>query len=216
MEDTQFNNSQIIIIGAGGLAREIVSWHNTSKKKLASKIIGFLDDDLNALDNFTTDLKILGRVDLDTIKDDQAVLFAISDVETKKELLKKTVDSNVRVAYYIHESCFIGERTNLGIGLVMLPYAIISCDTSIGDLVLINNGSQIGHDVKIGDFTSIMANVDIGGGATIGNNVFIGSNAVILPGVKVPDNTRIGAGSVVLKSIKQSGTYFGNPAKKIF
>ena len=47
-------------------------------------------------------------------------------------------------------------------------------------------------------------------------NVFIGSNAVILPGVKIPDNTIVGAGSVVIRSIKQPGTYFGNPAKKIF
>jgi acetyltransferase-like isoleucine patch superfamily enzyme len=61
-----------------------------------------------------------------------------------------------------------------------------------------------------------MANVDIGGSAKIGNNVFIGSNAVILPGVKIPDNTIVGAGSVVIRSLKQVGTYFGNPAKKIF
>jgi sugar O-acyltransferase (sialic acid O-acetyltransferase NeuD family) len=216
MEDTQFNNTEIIIIGAGGLAREIASWHNTSKRQLDTRIVGFLDDNLNALNEYGTDLKILGKVDLDTIQENQAVVFAISDVETKKNLLKKALDSNVKIANYIHESCFIGERTNFGKGLVMLPYAIISCDSTIGELVFINNGSQIGHDVTIGDFTSIMANVDIGGGALIGNNVFIGSNAVILPGVKIPDNTRIGAGSVVLRSIKQEGTYFGNPAKKIF
>ncbi|MBZ4041962.1 acetyltransferase [Flavobacterium hibisci] len=216
MEDIQFNNSEIIIIGAGGLAREIVSWHNTSKKDLDTKIIGFLDDNLNALDSFTTDLKILGKVDINFIKKNQSVIFAISNVETKKRFLKNALDFSVHISNFIHESCYIGERTTYGKGLVMHPYSIVSCDTSIGDLVFINNGSQIGHDVVIGDFTSIMANVDIGGGAIIGNNVFIGSNAVILPGVKVPDNTRIGAGSVVIKSIKQVGTYFGNPAKKIF
>jgi sugar O-acyltransferase (sialic acid O-acetyltransferase NeuD family) len=216
MADTQFNNSEIVLIGAGGIAREIISWHNTSKKHLATKIVGFLDDNLGALNNYAVDLKILGKVDLDLIKKNQSIVFAISDVETKKILLKKALNSNVQIANYIHESCFIGERTNFGKGLVMLPYAIISCDSTIGDLVFINNGSQIGHDVAIGDFTSIMANVDIGGGAIIGNNVFIGTGAVILPGVKIPDNTRIGAGAIVLKSIKQSGTYFGNPAKKIF
>ncbi|MDI5950733.1 NeuD/PglB/VioB family sugar acetyltransferase [Flavobacterium yafengii] len=216
MEDTQFNNLEVIIIGAGGLAREIVSWHNTSKQKLNTKIIGFLDDNLNALDSYETDFRILGKVDLDLVKNSQSVIFAISNVETKKNLLEKAINSNVQISNYIHESTFIGERTSFGKGLVMLPYSILSCDSIIGDLVFINNGSQIGHDVHIGDFTSIMANVDIGGGAIIGKNVFIGSNAVILPGVKIPDNTRIGAGSVVLKSIKQEGTYFGNPAKKIF
>lgn len=214
MEDTRFNN-EIVLIGAGGLAREIVSWHNTSKNNLKTKIVGFLDDNLNALDGYSTNLHILDKVDLSKITKDQSVIFAISNVETKKKLLESAIASNVQIANYIHESCFIGERTIFGKGFVMLPYAIISCDTTIGDLTFINNGSQIGHDVKIGDFTSIMANVDIGGGAVIGNNVFIGSNAVILPGVKIPDNTRIGAGSVVLRSIKNVGTYFGNPARKI-
>lgn len=215
MEDIQFNN-EIIIIGAGGLAREIVSWHNTSKYNLSTKIVGFLDDNLNVLEGYTTDLNILGNVDLEKIKKNQSAIFAISNGEIKKKLLEKAIFYNVKIANYIHESCFIGERTTFGKGFVMLPYAIVSCDTVIGDLTFINSGTQIGHDVKIGNFTSIMANVDIGGGAEVGNNVFIGSNAVILPGVKIPDNTRIGAGAVVLRNIKESGTYFGNPAKKIF
>ena len=99
---------------------------------------------------------------------------------------------------------------------VLYPRSIISCNVSVGEGVMINAGTQVGHDVTIGNYVSIMANVDIGGGAQIGNNVFIGSKAVILPGVKIPDGCRIGAGSVVIKSIRQVGTYFGNPAKKIF
>jgi len=217
MEDTQYNKSEIIIIGAGGLSREIVSWYNTSKNNLNAIIVGFLDDNLNALDSYSTDLKVLGRVDdLNIIKKSQSIICAISNVDTKNVILEKAVDLKVDIANFIHESCYVGERTIYGKGLVILPYAIISCDCLIGNLVFVNSGSQIGHDVTIGDFVSIMANVDIGGGAIIGNNVFIGSNAVILPGVKIPDNTRIGAGAVVLKSIKQVGTYFGNPAKKIF
>lgn len=216
MEDTQFNSTEAIILGAGGLAREIVSWHQTSKDASNFKIVGFLDDNLQALDNYNVDVKIIGKLNLDLVKKNQSIICAISDVSTKKNILDWAQLVNVPIQNYIHESCYIGERTTFGKGLVLLPYAIVSCDSKIGDLVFINNGSQIGHDVIIGDFTSIMANVDIGGGAIIGNNVFIGSNAVILPGVKIPDNTRIGAGAVVLRSIKQSGTYFGNPAKKIF
>ncbi|SHM61733.1 NeuD/PglB/VioB family sugar acetyltransferase [Flavobacterium saccharophilum] len=215
MEDTQYNNSELIILGAGGLAREVASWFNISPNKKAS-IVGFMDNNLDALNGFETSLKILGQIDLTKIKDHQSVICAISDGTVKANLFKELNQRNISISNYIHESCYIGERTKYGIGLVLFPYAIISCDSTIGNFVFINNGSQIGHDVAIGNFSSIMANVDIGGGAQIGNNVFIGSNAVILPGVKIPDNTRIGAGSVVLKSLKTEGTYFGNPAKKIF
>ncbi|MNL03098.1 UDP-N-acetylbacillosamine N-acetyltransferase [compost metagenome] len=215
MGDTQFSNSEIIILGAGGLAREIVSWYRISSQK-KEKIIGFMDDNPEALLNFKLDLKILSELDVKKVKQKQSVICGISDGKIKIKLFNELIQNNVKIFTFIHNSCLVGERTKYGAGLVVLPNAIISCDVVIGNLVFVNLGSQIGHDVTIGDFTSIMANVDIGGGAIIGKNVFIGSNAVILPGVKIPDNTRIGAGSVVIKSIKIEGTYFGNPAKKIF
>lgn len=215
MEDTQFNKPEVIIIGAGGLAREINSWITISKSKEIN-VVGFMDDNLTALDKFEMEKRVFSKIDLSKINKSQGILFGITDCSFKSKLFEKAKSTAVKVLSYFHESVLIGERTILGKGLVICPNAIISCDSIIGNLVFINIGSQIGHDVIIGDFTSIMANVDIGGGAVIGNNVFIGSNAVILPGVKIPDGTRIGAGAVVLRSIKQSGTYFGNPAKKIF
>jgi acetyltransferase-like isoleucine patch superfamily enzyme len=48
----------------------------------------------------------------------------------------------------------------------------------------------------------------------IGNKVYIGSNSTILP-ISICDDVVIGAGSVVTKNITESGTYAGNPARKI-
>lgn len=215
MVDTQYNKQELILIGAGGLAREIVCWHRNSKVDLNTTIVGFIDNDLDALNHYDIGLKILGK-DLDLVKENQSIIFAISDASIKHSLLKQVQKLNKQIADYIHESCLIGERSKFGMGLVMMPNALVSCDCELGDLVFINTGSQIGHDAVIGDYVSIMANVDIGGGAHIGNSVFIGSNAVILPGIKIADGTRIGAGTVVIKSIKNAGTYFGNPAKRVF
>lgn len=214
MEDTQYNNLELIVFGAGGLAREITSWNNLSENKL--NIIGYMDDFYNSEQPNSYNLNVLGKIAYNKFSEKTKAICAITNCAKKEDLLKQSENHQFRFHHYIHSTCLIGERTLFGRGIVMLPYSIISCDATIGDLVFINNGSQIGHDVVIGDFTSIMANVDIGGGAQIGRNVFIGSNAVILPGVKIPDNTIVGAGSVVIRSIKQGGTYFGNPAKKIF
>jgi sugar O-acyltransferase (sialic acid O-acetyltransferase NeuD family) len=213
MEDIQYNNQEVIIVGSGGLAREIISWNNNSKNKL--NIIGFLDD-FKPINDDINGIKILGKINFSDFLTNRKIIFGISNCLSKQQIFKDAQMNNVEFSHFIHDTCLIGERTKIGVGLIMLPYSIISCDTQIGNLVLINNGSQIGHDVIIDDYTSIMANVDIGGGVIIGKNVFIGSNAIILPGVKIPDNTIIGAGSVVIRSVKEKGTYFGNPAKKVF
>lgn len=213
MEDTQYNK-RIIIIGAGGMARELESWANIPKSEIS--ILGFLDDNLSALDAYDLNTSLLGKIDLSNINQDQSILFGIMNSDIKRDLFLKAKENQISINHFLHSTVLVGDRTTFGIGLIAFPNAIISCDVTIGDLVFINCGTQIGHDVKIGSYTSIMANVDIGGDAEIGENVFIGSNAVILPGVKIPDNTRIGAGAVVMRKIKEPGTYFGNPAKKIF
>ena len=48
----------------------------------------------------------------------------------------------------------------------------------------------------------------------IGNRVSIGSNATIMP-VRIVDDVVIGAGSVVTRDITTSGTYAGNPARRL-
>ena len=55
----------------------------------------------------------------------------------------------------------------------------------------------------------------INGNSEIGNRVFIGSNCVINHGLKVADDVIVGSGSVIVKSILESGTYIGNPARRI-
>lgn len=217
MEDIQYNNMEVILIGASGLGREIVSWNSISKENSNKlNIVGFLDDNPNALNNYKVKIPIVGPIDFNLFDKKKSIVIAISDCLIKQTIFNIADEKDIEITTFIGENVLVGERTNIGKGSVLLPASLVSCDTIIGSAVIINSGSQIGHDVVIGDFTSIMANVDIGGGAIIGKNVFIGTGAVILPGVKIPDNTRIGAGSIVIKSLKQSGTYFGNPVKKIF
>lgn len=216
MEDTQFNKT-IAIVGAGGFGREMESWISQSSLAQDYNIIGYLDDDKDSIKGFKTDLKIINSISLESLTEAQNVIIAISNKDFKQsifDLQEKTKQFNI--ISFFHSSTNLGKYSQIGAGCVTTPNTIISCNCKIGKGVFVNSGSQIGHDVQIGDYTSIMANVDLGGGAIVGDNVFIGTGAVILPGVKVCSNVKIGAGAVVLRNIKKEGTYFGNPAKKIF
>lgn len=214
MEDIQYNKLEVVLIGASGLGREILSWNSISNKL---NIIGFLDDNPNALSNYNIKLPIIGPIDFSLFDNNKkSIVIAISDCLIKQKIYTSAEEKDIEIITYVEDNVIIGERAKIGKGSVLLSSSLVSCDTIIGAAVMINIGSQIGHDVQIGDFTSIMANVNIGGGAIIGKNVFIGTGAIILPGVNIPSDSRIGAGSVVIKSIKQTGTYFGNPAKKVF
>lgn len=216
MVDIQYNKTDLFLLGAGGLARELESWFESSNLSDSYLLKGFIDDDRHALDGFPNDLSIVDVFFEGQIWKGKSVVLGIASCEIKEKALQWLKKHDTELLGFSHNLSIVGKNSQLGSGYVLCPFVVISCNVTIGDCVTINSGSQIGHDACIGDFSSIMANVDIGGGVSIGNSVFIGSNAVILPGVKIADHVRIGAGSVVLKSIKQPGTYFGNPAKKIF
>ncbi|EKT3973277.1 NeuD/PglB/VioB family sugar acetyltransferase [Flavobacterium psychrophilum] len=216
MEDTQYNKDFFYLLGAGGLARELESWLSNTEFSKKYDLKGFIDDNLNALATHDNNYKIVDTFFEGNLWKGKNILIAIARPETKEKAYAVLKENDCNILSFSHSFTVIGNNSILGLGIVLSPFVVISCNVKIGICVTVNSGSQIGHDVVIGDFSSIMANVDIGGGAHIGKNVFIGSNAVILPGVKIPDNTIIGAGSVVLRSVKHSGSYFGNPAKKIF
>ncbi len=84
----------------------------------------------------------------------------------------------------------------------------------MGNHVLINLNSTIGHDVRIGDCTSIMCGVNVAGEVTIGNAVMVGSGASILNRVTVGSHSRIGMGAAVVKDVAADITVVGVPAKR--
>lgn len=126
---------------------------------------------------------------------------------------------------------------------VIEPVNLYGCtlqtDVFVGPFVEIQNNVTIGERTRIQSHSFICSNVTIGTDCFIGhgvmfindkftdrklskdflptklgNKVYIGSNSSILP-VSICDDVVIGAGSVVTKNITKSGTYVGNPARKI-
>ena len=191
---------KIHIFGVGDLAKEFVSFAGFDDKNVTF----YSKSDENNLD-----FKILrGK--------HNRVYITISEPTLKSKLFYNLVENGVIPDTFIHPSAIIGRRSIIGIGCIIEPNVIISNDVVIGDAVFVNCNTNIGHDSKIGKFSSIMTSVTIGGYCSISDLVYIGSGAILLPKVKIASKILVGAGSVLIKSIHKRGSYFGNPAKKIF
>ena len=215
--DDNHQNRTLAIVGGGGLGRELESWLCKSNLINEYHLVGYLDDNKDSLIGYQNDFSVVDAINPESLKTYGNILIGVANCKFKEELFKAYKKyKNFNILSFIHSSVVLGKHLKIENGVIISPNVVLSCNTSIKDGVFINIGSQIGHDVTIDCYSSIMANVDIGGGAHIGKNVTIGTGAVILPKVKIPDNVFIGAGSVVIRSFKKEGTYFGNPAKKIF
>lgn len=110
---------------------------------------------------------------------------------------------------YVSKSAFVDE------GTIIMHNAFVNAQAAIGKNCIVNTNAVVEHDTRVGDHCHISIGSIINGGCSIGEKTFLGSNSVIANNTKVAESTIIGAGSVVVKSISESGTYAGNPIRKL-
>jgi sugar O-acyltransferase (sialic acid O-acetyltransferase NeuD family) len=115
----------------------------------------------------------------------------------------------------IHKNASISSTASLGNGIMIGDGSIINSCGKIGDGVICNTQSVIEHECMIGDYTHIAPGAVLCGNVSVGKNSFIGSRAVVKQGVNIGDNVIIGAGSVIIKNIPNNSKVVGNPQKFI-
>jgi acetyltransferase-like isoleucine patch superfamily enzyme len=119
----------------------------------------------------------------------------------------------------IGDDCFIGPFTEVQKSVRIGARTRVQSHAFVCELVNIGDDCFIGHGVMFVNDT-FSTGRPAGGrkelwrSTTIGNRVSIGSGATILP-VRICDDVVIGAGAVVTKDITASGSYVGNPARRM-
>lgn len=207
---------RLLIIGAGGFGREVLSWAIDSQLMHQEwRVYGFLDENPLALDEYKCAYTIIGSPSTYQHEDEDVFICAIGDPKIKLSVCKKLRKRGAKFINLIHPSAIIGLDNRFGIGCVFSPKATITTNVTLGDFVTLNANSGIGHDAIIGDGVTLSAYCDITGNTYLGEGVFVGSHAVVLPDVKVGANAVVGAGSVVLRKVEPETTVMGNPAQKV-
>lgn len=207
---------KIIIIGAGGVGREVALIINQINKfKPTWNIIGFLDDNPDCLGKTLNGHKIIGNVDLlNNMSKDIYIVVAISNYRVKKEIVSK-LEGKFKFATLIHPRVSVHDFMTVGDGTIIYEGAILTTDIKIGEHVIISPKCGIGHDSIIKDYVSLLWNVNISGGDIIEEGVLMGSCSTVIQNLKIGKGAIIGAGSVVVKDIPAYSTAVGVPARVI-
>lgn len=204
----------IVIVGAGGFGRE-VAWliENINEKNSEWNILGFIDENESMHGEQLNGYRVLGG--LDKLKEfkDLYLVIAIGNSKVREELVKEISKYNCKQATLIHPNVVMDKRSNtVGKGCIICANSIITVNVNIGNYVIINLDSTVGHDTRLNDFVTLYPSVNVSGCCTIGKCVELGTGSQIIQGKSIGDYSIIGAGSVVIKNIDSNRTAVGVPA----
>lgn len=203
--------NRIIIIGAGGLGREVLSWIRQAKTPLEVK--GFLDDNPRALESFQKNVPILGTVSGYQPEPEDRFVCAIGRVDLKQHCVTQIKSRGGVFTNVVHETAVVGDGALLGEGVILCPHSVVSADARLGDYVTVNLHSTVAHDAVVSTWSQLHCHVDVTGGVFLGESVTMGSHSSVLPRLHIGNNAMVGAGSIVMSDVPAWTTVFGSPAR---
>ncbi len=207
---------RVAIVGAGGFGREVLQWiEDVNRANARFAVVGFLDDAEDKHGAEVAGLPVLGPVEWLADHLDVGVFVAVGGPAVKRRLAERCAGLGAQFPTLVHPSAVVGRGVDLGVGCIVCPSVILSCDIRLGRLVTINLAATIGHDAQIGDYVTVAPGVHLSGFARIGVGSEIGSGVSVVPNTEIGRWSVVGAGAVVAANLPDNCTAVGVPAKPI-
>ena len=143
-------------------------------------------------------------------------LIAIGNTGLRNKMSEQIQQLGGQLFTYIHNASVVANTVEIGAGSIIYPGAVVHADVCIGENVLINSCTSIGHETSIASCVNVSPGVSIGGNCKIGAQVHLGIGASIIENITISEKVIVGAGAVVIKDIEtKSSVHAGVPASRI-
>lgn len=204
----------IILLGAGGFARE-VTWLIEDNNSVSPEwnILGYVANESSPLLKYP----VLGNDDwLLSYEKEVNVVCCTGSSELREKIIRKySGKKNIYFPSLISRHAIIGENVIVEPGTVICAGTIITVNVRIGKHAILNLDCTVGHEAILEDFVTLYPSVNVSGNVTIHNNTEIGTASAIIQEVEIGEHTIIGAGSAVVRNIPAWSTAVGVPCKVI-
>lgn len=208
-------NEDLLLIGAGGLAREVLE---ITRLLQGITVSGILDDNETLIGTSISGVPVLGKIaEIDKFPNCR-VLICVANSKYPRRRLEIANQINIDSDRYfsaIHPTAFIGASVQIGRGTIILSMCSVTADVVIGQHCVIMPNVVLTHDDIIGSGSTFGAGCTISGYVLIGESAYIGSGAHVRERIQIGSGSVVGMGSSVLSDVPSNEVWVGIPARPI-
>ncbi|MBN1451813.1 MAG: acetyltransferase [Anaerolineales bacterium] len=214
---TQRELRKVVIIGAGGFARETLDVFDAVNAITPTyDVMGYIvDPQYEKPGTIINDKPILGDFSWLQAHPDVYAICAVGAPALRFKLIKQAREMQASFCTVVHPTAVLTRWVTLGEGTIITAGCILTNQIRVGNHVHINLDCTIGHDTIISDFTTLSPGTHVSGNVSFGEGCFVGTGANILEKKQIGAWSVIGAGSTVVKDVPANTTVVGVPAQVI-
>lgn len=196
------NPENVIVVGAGGFAAEIVNHLRDIATHRATisgapplNILGVVDNFAGAAaPTHVCGAPFLGSEDA-AAGVDCAYAIATGTPRFRQEAVARLRARKRRLFTLIHPSACISPDASIGEGTVIAQFACVQARSQVGIACVANVYCNVGHDARLGDYSVLSPYAALGGGSSAGDMCFFATRATLFPRISVGARCTIDAHS---------------------
>jgi len=203
--------ARVAIVGGGGFAKEVIE----VAEMLGHEVVGIF-----ARENTLSSYSHLGY--LEEMREKRASYDAVHiaigavnarGIENRRTILDFIRKHDIPALSLVSPLATLSGGVLVGEGVYVGHEALISCDTELGEHVVVNQRAVIGHDCVIEENVSLAPLVFLGGNVRVKRDTMIGVRSTVRQGVSIGRNCVIGMGSIIVKNIRDDSLTLQMPSK---